>query len=426
VVFTVAVAKTREWNGRKAGQELGLKLTSHLPREPTFVIVYATIQYEKYGGFQEFLQGLHEYIPKGTPLIGGTVAAFMTHEGVFSRGAAAVAVYSNEMDVAAGCGLNTRRNPILAGRECISQMKQKISESVYPNGFLFVYYSSAVVPSYPFIGRKAVITSKILGFLSKALYDFSLKFLQKGVDRSDEFLPLFADEFHDYQILAGGCTDDVKQTRNYVFFGNRVLENAVVGLALKTSLSGGVAATSGFKPTGKEFQLTKLGQDRRIIFEIGGEPAKKAFLKILGWPEAYLDDRVFSRLFWYPVSFQSRFGRNTMQVFGLFVEDSIIMPYRVEGDKLQLLTATGKSLLEAASENLNYFHDKKPLLGIISECGLRAITLGSRLHDQRETVSEIFGGTPFVSAFFAGEAIYSQVDGLSYGNDTFKSLLFWR
>ena len=76
----------------------------------SFFLLFSTIHYEKYGGFQEFLNGVWDVIPKETPLVGGTVPGFINNYGCFSRGASALAVSYPYMDIAVGVGKNTKRN----------------------------------------------------------------------------------------------------------------------------------------------------------------------------------------------------------------------------------------------------------------------------------------------------------------------------
>jgi len=420
-MFEAAIAMSRKWNATEAGEEIGKQIIEKMKNKPKFVLLFSTIHYEKWGGFQKFLDAVSTQLPKGTPIVGGTVAGFINNYGCYARGASALAVYSDEMDVAVGVGHNTRRNPVKAAQECISQIKQKLLKSTYKNGHLLIYYSSAVVPSYPFIGRTAVINSKVLSKLTKMFYDFSLKILQKGVDRMDEFLPIFVEQFPEFNILANGCTDDIKQQRNFVFFNKNFADTSLVAIAFKTPLESNVSSSSGFTPTNIEFNITKFDNDRRNIIKIDNEPARKVFLKKFGWPPEYLDNRVFNRIFWYPVLSRSE-KKQVIQVFGLFVENDIIMPYRVEGDKLTVLSASGRSILEASATSIKNSMKKTPLTLHISECGLRAITLGSKLFEEQKIISNMLGEIPFLSIFVAGETIYNPRLGLEYGNDTFKTM----
>ncbi|MCD6237631.1 MAG: hypothetical protein J7K13_06755, partial [Thermoplasmata archaeon] len=71
------VGLSRKWDAREAGREVALSTLEKLDGEnPKFFLLFSTIHYEKYGGFQELLNGVWDVLPEGTPLIGGTVAGF--------------------------------------------------------------------------------------------------------------------------------------------------------------------------------------------------------------------------------------------------------------------------------------------------------------------------------------------------------------
>jgi hypothetical protein len=109
--FKAAVGLSRKWDAREAGREVAIDTLNRLGKgvKPDFFLLFATIHYEKHGGFKEFLKGVWEILPEGTPLIGGTVAGFINPQGCYTRGATALAVNYPNMDVAIGIGHNTKR-----------------------------------------------------------------------------------------------------------------------------------------------------------------------------------------------------------------------------------------------------------------------------------------------------------------------------
>ncbi len=84
--FEAAVGMSRKWDAREAGREVAETAIQKLSRPPDFFLLFSTIHYEKHGGFQEFLNGVWEVLPKGTPLIGGTVAGFINHRVAIQEG----------------------------------------------------------------------------------------------------------------------------------------------------------------------------------------------------------------------------------------------------------------------------------------------------------------------------------------------------
>ena len=113
-----AVGMSRKWNARDAGKEVARSTIEKLSSPPDFFLLFSTIHYEKHGGFEEFLNGVWDVLPEGTPLIGGTVAGFVNNHGCYTRGATALAVSYKNMDVAIGVGKKIKRNPKKAARKC--------------------------------------------------------------------------------------------------------------------------------------------------------------------------------------------------------------------------------------------------------------------------------------------------------------------
>ena len=113
-----SIGMSREWDARKAGREVAKSAIKNLKTPPNFFLLFSTIHYKDHGGFQEFLNGVWDVLPKGIPLIGGTVAGFLNNHGCFTRGATALAVAYPNLDVAIGIGRNTRKNPKKAAKNC--------------------------------------------------------------------------------------------------------------------------------------------------------------------------------------------------------------------------------------------------------------------------------------------------------------------
>ena len=69
-----SIGISRRWDAREAGKEVAEMTIQKLRSPPNFFLLFSTIHYKDHGGFQEFLEGVWEVLPAGTPLIGGTVA----------------------------------------------------------------------------------------------------------------------------------------------------------------------------------------------------------------------------------------------------------------------------------------------------------------------------------------------------------------
>lgn len=181
--FEAAVGMSRKWDAREAGREVAESTIRKLHQPPDFFLLFSTIHYEKHGGFQEFLNGVWDVLPEGTPLVGGTAAGFMNNYGCYARGACALAVSDPKMQVTIGVGHNTKRNPRKAARQCIEMMKK---QDVTPDFYLELI-SGPIIPTFPIIGKQTVIKSKAFGGLMKNMVPLLWK-SNMGTDRADEVL----------------------------------------------------------------------------------------------------------------------------------------------------------------------------------------------------------------------------------------------
>ncbi len=307
-----AIGMTRKWDAREAGREVAETAIKNLTRPPDFFLLFSTIHYEKYGGFEEFLAGVWDVLPTETPLVGGTVTGFMNNYGCFSRGASALAVSNPSMDVAVGVGKNTKRNPHRAARQCADMIHNSLKESPYKNKFLLNFISGPVMPSIPGVGQKKYIRS---GFVSKfALQALGLSqaLVQKGLGREDEIFEETVQQLPDYQMILGTSMDDYKGIRNYQFFNDKILTNAVVNLGVATDLDLEVCTTHGMKQTDLHFTITKLGAGNHAICEINNKPAVPELLRLLQWPEGFLTEETMSHtILYYPISLKRRRKRSS-------------------------------------------------------------------------------------------------------------------
>jgi len=119
-----AVGMSRKWDAREAGREVARSTIEKLNQPPSFILLFSTIHYKDHGGFQELLNGVWEVLPKGTPLIGGTISSFINNYGCYARGATALAISYPKMDVAIGIGRHTKITPKRAATKCAETIKK--------------------------------------------------------------------------------------------------------------------------------------------------------------------------------------------------------------------------------------------------------------------------------------------------------------
>ena len=420
----IAVGMSRKWDARKAGKEVARSAIEKLSSPPDFFLLFSTIHYEKHGGFEEFLNGVWDVLPEGTPLVGGTVAGFMNNHGSFTRGATALAVSYENMDIAIGIGKNTKRNPKKAAKQNATSIRSQMSNSKYNNKFLFSLVSGPVVPEIPGVGRAKIIRSKFLSKIAPKAFSFSQYFFQKGFGREDEVFEEISKELSDYKMIFGTSIDDYKGANNYNFVNKEIVTNSVVSLGISTDLNLDSCTTHGMKGTNLSFDITKLSKDQHIIHKINNKPAVSELYDLFEWPEEFLDEKtMLYRILYYPIS-SKRHGREVPVVMLFIIGESIVTPCMVEKGKVNVMSINGKDIVNAINKNLDNFADYHPRFGLCSACCSIPQTMGYRVNIINQHLSQKFKGNPYLLFWCAGEGTYTPNKGLTYANMSYNTAIF--
>ena len=421
-----AVGMTRKWDAREAGREVARNTIKQLNSPPNFFLLFSTIHYRDHGGFEEFLNGVWDVLPRGTPLIGGTVLGFINNFGCFTRGASALAVSYPNMDVAISFGKNTKRNPKNAAKQSSRSIKKSFSDTNYSNKFLLNFISGPGAMKIPGQGYKKVIDS---GFISKFItqaFGISQYILQKGFGREDEVFEEMTKLLPDYNMILGTAMDDYKTGLcNYQFFNNEILTNSMVNLAIATDLDFDVFTNHGMKKSNIKFNITKLSRNKHIIREINNKSAVQELYRILNWPKGFLNEKTMGHtILYYPISVK-RHEREIPVVLPYFLKDSVMTPCVIDEGEVSIMTISGKNLIQAMENNLKHFNNEiQPEFGLFSTCMTILVTLGYKINIIREEISSYFKEKPFLMFFSAGEGTYSPESSITYANMSFNTSIF--
>ncbi|MDG6219668.1 MAG: FIST N-terminal domain-containing protein [Candidatus Thermoplasmatota archaeon] len=419
-----SIGMTRKWDARDAGRELAEDVNSKLDSDPRFVVLFSTIHYEKHGGFQEFLNGIYEVFKPDVQLIGATVPGFINNHGVYTRGATALGVSYENMDVFTSFGSHTKRNPQKAAQENCSKIRKQSTEARYNNKFLLNLVSGPIMPKIPGVGQKKIIKSDTLGKIAPKALGISQYFLEKGFGREDEIFEEMVKELPEYNMIIGTSVDDNRGLSNYLFYNNTIMPNSVISLGIYSDLNYGVLTTHGMKKTGKTFNITELSKDKHLIQEINGKPALPELNNILGWPEDFLSEKTMTNtILYYPISLRRK-NREVPVVMPFILNDSIMCPCVIDHGESSILTLSGKDIIEAITKNLQTFNNIKPEFGFCSACVTILQTLGNNNYHIKEKLDEYFINKPYVLFFSAGEGTYTRSKDLIYANMSFNTAIF--
>lgn len=393
-----AVGFSIKWDAREAGREVAESAIKKLDSPPTFFLLFSTIYYEKHGGFKEFLNGVWDVLPEGTPLIGGTFTGFINNYGCYAEGTTALAISYPNMDVAVGIGRHTKRSPKSAARQCSNMIKKQLKKSRYEYKFLINSISGPTIPKLPFVGRVNFVKSKIMGsFLSYVGMPLT-EYLGYGIGKEGDIVDELGRQMKDYYIIGGSTMDDGKQLSCYQFCGKKVYKNSIVAIggAIDTPIFlNGAINIHGFE---KRFKITKTTFGNRIITKIENKPAKKRFLEIMNLPnELYKELSPFYYITsnYFPITFEGK--REFVSGVGAFLGNNILLGYKARGNDAIILSVSGKETLKAIDTIFaDCEKDVFPFV-FISASGIRFITmLEDGVYKIKEKLDYFLGDTPYI------------------------------
>ena len=391
-----SVGMSRKWDAREAGREVARSTIEKLKLPPTFLLLFSTIHYDEHGGLEEFLNGVWDVLPSGTPLVGGTVAGFINNKGCYARGAVALAVSDPSINVAIGVGRNTKRNPKQAAKKCV-EMINKQNRKI---DFYLEFVSGPIIPTFPGMGKQTVIKSKISGNLMKKALPTLFK-ANMGTDRADELLDNLAQHINS-PLIGAVCYDDGKLSKNYQFYNREVLKNAMLLLGVSSDFKPEFQTVTALKPRGIKIKVEVEG-DGRTVKKINGKSASSELFKVLNWKESSMRkvEKFYSQAFYYPFCYHKK-DKIHAAMLGLILGENIYFANKLESNELELFGLTGNKII---SESKKIFSkESKFTYGVICETYIE--TLGSNIYKIKDIIDR--STKEYLFLFAGGESILNE------------------
>ncbi|MDD5162922.1 MAG: FIST N-terminal domain-containing protein [Candidatus ainarchaeum sp.] len=380
MVFEVGIGTSQNWNPEEAAKEVITQALSKLSKPPTFVLLFSTIHHEKNRGFQKILDTIYQNIPKETPLVGGTVTGFLTANAACTQGIAAAAIYSDELDFEIGFGINTKRNPKNAARNCIKKIKN--FKFKFQNKLLLLITSGPSYPIMPGIGKIKVVKNPFLRLLLPSIIKLSTLVIQKGLGREQEIAEEIRKQLPDFSVFGGSTNDDNNYTRNYQFFFDKVLQNTVIALGLSTNFNVFMDGGHGLQSTGINGTIQKKALWDYLIKDFDGVDAQKKYLEANGWDEKVLDEFIHRKTIYYPIGIYFPDGTLHPYPVPIFTGKEIILGHTARGNKFEFLTTSGEKLLNSLDPLILNIQEPAFLFGV--SCAVRLETLGRNIFKTRD------------------------------------------
>ena len=212
--------------------------------------------------------------------------------------------------------------------------------------------------------------------------------------------------------LVGGCAgDDLSMTGTFQFYGEQVLQNAVVGVALGSDAPLGIGVQHGWRRVGEPVLVT--GSEGNRVFTLDDRPALDVYLERLdASEEARTDPAAFNRFaLSHPLGLGRRSGEDHVRlVGGANFEDRSLsciaavpqggIAFFMEGDAESVLSAT-----DAACAGALAGLDGAPALGVLAfDCIARRSVLGAEgILDEVARIGAACGGAPVAGFYTYGE-----------------------
>jgi len=212
--------------------------------------------------------------------------------------------------------------------------------------------------------------------------------------------------------LVGGCAgDDFKMQGTYQFYGNRVVQDAVVGAGIGSDAPLGIGVHHGWRKVGEPVLVTRSGGNR--VFTLDDRPALDVYLERHSAPdEAHTDETAFNSFaITRPLGLSRRsaeegvrlvagadFGDRSLSLIAEVPQDGLA--WFMEGDVDSVLEATDRAC-EAA---IGAIGDRRPLGLLTFDCAARRGVLGDEgISREVERVTRQADGAPIAGFYSYGE-----------------------
>jgi len=363
-------------------------------------------------------------------MIGGTVAGFINNYGCFTRGATALAVYSKDMDVAVGYGKNTKGAPHLAAKKCAEMIRRGLKKSKFTNKLFISLISGPIIPKFPIIGYKNVITSPILGELLTQLLWIS-HIMGTGVSREEEVLTELDYIIKDGYLIGCSLMDDGQFFENYQFYNNKLLTNSLVLLGiLAKDVTFHLGSAHGHHPTGLKFKITGRRYNGKVLSKLNGKPATTTIFNSLKWvlpmdEEFGRVEKLYQRFYYYPLGIRIK-DNYCPKSIGAVLGENILLGTSIDKDidEVEVLIASGENILNAVDHALASVPSNDILAGFLVSCAVRLSTLGKEIYNVYKKLINFFKDAPFILVYGAGEDIHIPNDVIYCYNVSFNVLIF--
>jgi hypothetical protein len=212
--------------------------------------------------------------------------------------------------------------------------------------------------------------------------------------------------------LVGGCAgDDLRMSRTFQFYGDRVLTDSVVAAGIASNAPLGVGVRHGWRRVGEPMLVTSSKSNR--VYTLDDRPALDAYLELLGVTgPSQPDQEGLARLaLTHPLGLGRSTGEDQVRFIGGgdFAERSLSCIAEVpQGALVWIMEGDARSVLEATDaacgDSLATLGGRPPLGLIAFDCIARRAVLGEEgIQSEIGRLATMASGAPVAGCYTYGE-----------------------
>lgn len=352
-------------DSHEAGAQLGEQIQESLGETPDGVIVFASSRF----AYEQLLSSLDAACHPRV-LVGASSAGEFTGQRRGEGTACALALRSDDIQVAAGLGRGVMKDRATAAKDVVSAFRGEDT------------------PGLPY--RAALIMTDALAGHADDLVD-QLTVLTAGK----------------YQFAGGGAGDDAQFTRTHVFYGTKAFSNAVVALEVLSAKPIGIGVGHGWLPATNPLRVT-AAEGTRLI-SLNGLPAVEAFEE-----HARSTGQQLNREAPLPFFLHNILGIDTGNGYRLRVplavdaDGAVMCAAEIpSGARVHVMKTTSQSAIDAAKRAtdaaLERLHGHKPGAALLFDCVATRLRMGDEFGFEVDSVARMLHGATFVGCNTYGQ-----------------------
>jgi hypothetical protein len=371
-MIATAAAFTTETESILAGQDLGRQIRTAMGEErPDAVVVFASSRYEH----ETLLRSLVETCQPGV-VVGSSSAGEFTGGRRGEGLACALAVRSTEMVFTGSLGMGVGADRAAAARQLVAGFKG-VQSSEYP-------YRAALV-----------MTDALAGHADDLIEQLTVA------------------TAGGYEFAGGGAGDDAQFTKTHVFFGTKVVGDAVVALEILSRKPLGIGVQHGWTPASESLRVTEV-QGSRLV-SLDGFPAADAFERHAAATGQTLDRNAPLPFFLHNIlGIETPAGHRLRVPLAIDADGAVTCAAEIPaGARVHIMKTSSASANEAAAtatqEAVRRLRGARPSAALFFDCVATRLRLGDVFGFELEAVQQALGGSTLVGCNTYGQI--ARADG---------------